>query len=319
MFRQLTYFTKGQKIGLVVLLCLLTVTVTISQLAHWFVKNRPVAQNAEFLAKYEEFRQQLRDKNMDYQYFSTADYYESQNYSVKNDYQLFTFDPNTLDSTGFAKLGIKPFVIRNILSYRNKVGKFKSVDDFAKIYGLKQSDFKTIKPYIKIDDTNLITDNNMQLIENKPLMTAKKSDTIIVELNTADTMQLKLLKGIGSGWAKAITAYRDKIGGYYSVNQLLEIKNFPIETLKNIEKQLKVDTNKITKIEVNRASIEYLQRHEYLNFYQAKAIYELRRKNKKISSLEELKTLKEFTGEQLEKIAYYLDFKDIKRNYGNNQ
>lgn len=64
----------------------------------------------------------------------------------------------------------------------------------------------------------------------------------MVELNSADTTRLKQLRGIGSGYAKMIVAYREKLGGFYKAEQLLEVYKFPDETYQKIKHQLSVDS-----------------------------------------------------------------------------
>jgi DNA uptake protein ComE-like DNA-binding protein len=315
MFRQFLYFTKGQKIGLIVLLILLVFAITASQLVHLFVKNKKNESDDKFIAEYQNFEKSLQNKKNDYQQFSPFDYNESQNFNLKNNTSvtLFAFNPNKLDSAGFIKLGLKSYVVKNILNYRRKGGLFESIDDFGKIYGLSANDFRKLKPFIKIQPKEIA--QSKYFAKTEKTETPLKSDTIQIELNSADTAQLKLLRGIGSGYARAIVNYRNRLGGFYSVNQLLEINNFPLETLKRIEKNLSVDASLIRKIEVNRATAEGLKLHPYINFYQAKAIYELRRKNTAIHSIETLKSLNELTNEDIERLFYYLDFKEIERKY----
>jgi DNA uptake protein ComE-like DNA-binding protein len=72
---------------------------------------------------------------------------------------------------------------------------------------------------------------------------------------------------------------------------------------------LSVDSVSIRKINVNTASVEKLKSHPYLNFYQAKSLYEYRRKKRRVSKLSELNRLEEFNAETVEKIEPYLDFK----------
>lgn len=98
----------------------------------------------------------------------------------------------------------------------------------------------------------------------------------MVELNSADTTRLKQLRGIGSGYAKMIVAYREKLGGFYAVSQLLEVYKFPDETYKKIKHQLSVDTTLIRKIKVNEATVKELKAHPYISYYQALSIVENR-------------------------------------------
>ena len=98
----------------------------------------------------------------------------------------------------------------------------------------------------------------------------------VVELNSADTTRLKQLRGIGSGYAKMIVVYREKLGGFYKTEQLLEVYKFPDETYQKIKHQLSVDTTLIRKIQVNTATVKELKNHPYISYYQALSIVENR-------------------------------------------
>ena len=98
----------------------------------------------------------------------------------------------------------------------------------------------------------------------------------MVELNSADTTRLKQLRGIGSGYAKMIVSYREKLGGFYKAEQLLEVYKFSDETYQKIKNQLQVDTTLIRKIKVNTATVKELKAHPYISYYQALSIVENR-------------------------------------------
>ena len=316
MLKDFLYFSKGQKIGLIVLAVIIVLLIAGNQLVPFFVKVPDIENDKEFIAKYEKFKNSLKDKPSRYQKYSPFDERSGghNSYQKLPEPKYFAFDPNTLDSVGFVTLGLKPFIAKNILNYRKKGGKFKTADDFSKIYGISSEQFAKLKPFINISSEFLAKDT-YEKTETYERKYPEKSDTIRLELNTADTTDLQKLRGIGSGWAKAIVAYRQKLGGFVSVNQLLEIKNFPAETFSKIEKNIFVDVSQIRKIEINRANTEFMRKHPYLDFYKAKAVYELRLNKKTLKNIDELKALPEFTQEELQKIAPYFDFKEIKREY----
>jgi len=130
----------------------------------------------------------------------------------------------------------------------------------------------------------------------------------MVELNSADTTQLMQVYGIGRGYAKGIVRFRQKTGGFVSVDQLSEVYGMRQENLERIRPFCKVNTDLVKKLNVNSASIERLKGHPYLNFYQSRAIYELRRKKGKLKNINDLKVLSEFSSESLSKIEPYLNF-----------
>lgn len=134
----------------------------------------------------------------------------------------------------------------------------------------------------------------------------EKRDTIL-DLNRCDTSELQLIRGIGHYTAVQIVRYREQLGGYYSTEQLSD-EFFSKCRLDTLTEHFTVDAADIVKIPVNSSSVQRLQRHPYLRFEQAKAIYTLRRKKLRIDSAEELLVLPELTQKDVERIAPYLSF-----------
>ena len=129
-----------------------------------------------------------------------------------------------------------------------------------------------------------------------------------IEINTSDTLLLMKIPGIGAAFAKRITSYRNLLGGYSRLEQLQEVYGMYEELYEKIIPYLQVDTNNITLIPVNTASLDKLKSHPYINFYHAKAIVEMRKKKGKLENIQELYLLEEFTTEDLERIKHYLEF-----------
>lgn len=117
-----------------------------------------------------------------------------------------------------------------------------------------------------------------------------KHDAGKIELNTADSIQLQELKGIGPGFARRIVIYREKLGGYYAKEQLMEVYGFTEKLYNLIKNDISVDASKIRKININKMDISRLKRHPYISYYEAKAIYEYRIKqpDAKVKNLDEM-------------------------------
>jgi DNA uptake protein ComE-like DNA-binding protein len=131
---------------------------------------------------------------------------------------------------------------------------------------------------------------------------------IVIELNAADSLDLKKIPGIGSGFAKRIISYKNILGGYHRIEQLQEVYGMYEELYAQIAPYLAVNSEEIVQIAINKSSLDKLRAHPYINFYQAKAIIEIRRKKGKIKNIEELKLLEEFTGKDWIRISPYLNF-----------
>jgi competence ComEA-like helix-hairpin-helix protein len=185
----------------------------------------------------------------------------SENISQKEDkiVSYFVFDPNTASDEDFKKLGLSETNIKTIRNYQKKIGKFNSRDDFKKIYGISEEKYNQMEPYIYINQE-----------------TKEKSRTIIIELNSATIDDLVQIKGIGQNTAEAIIKYRKKLGGFVSVEQLLEIKTISHEMYDLFKQSLNTDKSKIKTISLNFGEIEEFVGHPYLNYYQAKEIIKFR-------------------------------------------
>ena len=308
MWKDFFYFTKGQRTGILVLIVLIVLALAANYTMKYFF---PVTEKdgTAFLAEVETFKKSLvsrdsilkvnRQRQFEERYTKYRPYPA---YKKELPYTLFTFDPNTADSSVFVRLGLKPFIASNILKYRKKGGSFKTTADFGKVYGIKPDKLKELETYISIKEIKNIKYDSLfkkRKVFNKELL---------VDLNSADTTLLMQIAGIGRGYAKGIIRFRQQTGGFVSIDQLGEVYGMRQENLERIRPFCKVNTDLVKKIKVNIASVERLKGHPYLNFYQSRAIYELRRKKGKLKNISDLKVLPEFTPESLSKIEPYLNF-----------
>lgn len=224
------------------------------------------------------------------------------------------FDPNTVDSNTLVHLGFKPWQAQNLLKYRAKGGKYRKAEDLKRLYGMTDSMYLLLQPYICIELENLEVDSsaNDSLIgdttrhDTMPRWQHAKKDTIL-NLRTADTTELKMIRGIGSYRAKQIVRYREALGGFVRVEQLLEVEgmeNVPDSVLMHFV----LDTADVKQLNINSIGVRQLSKHPYLSFEEAKAIYEFRRKKIRLDSLGQLNELECVSDEAIKRIAPYLNF-----------
>ena len=224
--------------------------------------------------------------------------------------RMQVFDPNTVDSITLLHLGFKPWQAKNMLKYRAKGGKYRKKEDLKKLYGMTDSMYLALEPYIHLTQDSIVVDSakvDSARMDSLPPWRSIKKDTIL-NLRTADTTELKMIRGIGSYRAKMIVRYCEQLGGYARVEQMLEARGMDKVVADSILPHFYIDSVIVNKMPVNKMRPELLQRHPYLNFEQAKAIYEYRRKHIRIKSAEELKKIKELGPKDIEKIVIYLDF-----------
>lgn len=234
---------------------------------------------------------------------------------VRND-TVFTFDPNLVTYDDLLCLGLSEKVSSNIIKYRKSGGKFKTPADFSKIYGINDSIFARLKPYISIQQNSQqqkkstkTKRDNVQKQHSYGKSERSESKLTIIELNTADSAQLVLLRGIGPVLAKRIITYRNLLGGFYSVEQLREIRNLSDETYTYIYMQLSADTSSITKIDINDFKYRQLSNHPYMSLSQLNSIMNYKRLMGNFSSVSDLLKYKLVDTLTYEKISPYLEAK----------
>jgi len=136
------------------------------------------------------------------------------------------------------------------------------------------------------------------------------SDTIqlrpILELNSIDSVQLVSLKGIGPFYASQIIKYRKKIGGYYKIEQLLEVWKMRPETYILLTEQLFVDSEEVQKLRLNTIAFEELYKHPYLSYAQANSIVKMRAQSNGFNHVSEIKKSKLIDSKTFDKLLPYL-------------
>lgn len=252
--------------------------------------------------------------------------------------ETFPFDPNTADSTTLLRLGLSPWQVRSIYKYRAKRGRYHEPTDFKRLPGMTHELWERLGPYVRIDRKfQRLTPQDYETSAPKPKENARSSlsdsvvvlsspsnsdpsvaassDTLLrpikypegtlVDLNKADTNQLKKIPGIASYRASKIVEYRQQLGGYIHVEQVMEACEMPDEVLA----WFYVEPIVPTRLQINKMSLQRLMRHPYITFYQARAIVEYRRLTGLFTGVDELGGLKEFTEADIDRLKVYLDFR----------
>ena len=226
--------------------------------------------------------------------------------SITNDFskgELFQFDPNTLSHEGWRKLGLNEKTTATISNYRNKGGKFYKSEDLKKIWGLPKGFYDRVENYIIISAVS--NDEKIKFTPHKYVAKEKKAWNI--EINTADTSALIELPGIGSKLAMRIINFRDKLGGFYSTEQIRETYGLADSTFEKIKSYLYVNVP-AKKINVNTATKDELKQHPYIKWNLANALIEYRTQHGNYKSLQDLKNILIMDEATLNKLSHYFSF-----------
>lgn len=131
-----------------------------------------------------------------------------------------------------------------------------------------------------------------------------------VELNTADTLTLQLLHGIGPVYARRIVRYRERLGGFTSCDQLLEVYGMTPELLARLWPCLELDSGAVRRIAINHVGLKELARHPYIEYYQARDIVRLRSQGIRFGNADDLRAVPSMADSTLWRLLPYLDFTD---------
>lgn len=159
--------------------------------------------------------------------------------------ESFPFNPNTVSVEDLVRLGLSEKQALTIENYRSKGGVFRSRSDFKKMYVVSDSLYERLEPFIDIPK---------------------------LELNGADSTALVSLHGIGPYYARKIIEYRERLGGFHSPEQLLEIYGMDEERFAPIRSCVKTDTSLIRRMQIWEMSEESLASHPYIGRTAARSI-----------------------------------------------
>lgn len=299
--KELFSFTHNERIAVAVLFIILAIVFLYPHVASKPNIDDEGFEELKLLA--DEF-----EKNKTESKISETPIKSEKNTQPKRKKASFEFDPNTADENTFVRLGFSQKQAAVIINYRSKGGTFRTANDFKKIYVVSDDDFKRLEPYIKIKSTaNRQAEKAETPNYTNKTSTAMRTD-ILVEINSADTAELKKLRGIGSYYARLIVDYRSKLGGFANINQMKEIRGIDDERFSMFSHQVQIDTMNINKFNINKLTSKELAQHPYINNYVARGIEQYRNLAGKIENLQQLVKEKIFTAEQAEKLKHYIEF-----------
>lgn len=288
-------FSKAEKNGTLVLVVLIILVLAGYLILPKIIVNRST-DFTDFKNEIEAFEQLISSAEDDVLLLKNRE----KTFENMDDIKFFEFDPNDLSVDKWKHLGLSEKTINTIRKYLKKGGRFYEPEDLKKIYGLKMDWYKRAEPYIKIqeiDATNIKTGTGV-------IVNDKKAP--LIELNSADSLLLTDLRGIGPVLAGRILKYRNLLGGFVRKEQLLEVYGLPYETFENISRAVIIDTTGITRIDLNKAAFSILIRHPYLDVYTVKGILNYRDIQGNIKDINELKDNRIIPEESFSRIKPYL-------------
>lgn len=133
-------------------------------------------------------------------------------------------------------------------------------------------------------------------------------DIVRIDINRCDTDDIVVVPLFGSKRAARLVEYRDRLGGFYSLEQIREVYVLHDMDMEHVAKYFTLRPGDVRKININTASYKELVSHPYFDAYLAKTILNFREKHGKIDSFEQLQQITHAYPELMEKLRHYIVF-----------
>ena len=217
---------------------------------------------------------------------------------------LRVFDPNT--ETELHTLGIPHFLCGRIENYRDKGGVFLVKSDLAKIYDFPDTLYKKLEPYIDLPTVVIKSPPPIYIAKEDSPKPTNKKNPVIIDIAHADSLELIKIKGVGNVIANRIIKYRDKLGGFYSKNQLKEVYGISEDYIATILKQTTLSSTEVSQLSLNNDSFKRFVNHPYLQYEDVKKIFEHKQTTGGFNQVKDLQRFNILPDSIFSKVAPYL-------------
>lgn len=209
---------------------------------------------------------------------------------------------NTISKAQLDSLGLPKRLVHNIARYLDKGGRFRKPDDLNKIYGIDAS----IAAHLAANTLwEAFSKPNPTTVPVAPVpKTVQK-----VDINTADTVTLEALRGIGHILAQRIVKYREKLGGFVSMEQLKEVYGISDFALSELGEKVFITKDfKPRLLKINQIKLEELSAHPYIGYKKSKPIFNYLKNHSKLADFDDFCKSYPFTDKELSFIKNYISY-----------
>jgi competence protein ComEA len=291
------FLSHSQVNGFVVLVPLLAIVLFSAPAWQWFVSQQPKDYSKDratldsLIALWDESRpEKVKDHLPD---------------DVSK--RTFTlFDPNQATADELILLGFSNSLSKRMVHYREKGGTFRIKSDLLKIYGMDSSLYQQLYSFI-----DLPVSNKLRKADHPAKRPSRSDAKATFDLNLADTSQLKSIYGIGEKLSLRIIRYRDALGGFVSMEQVLEVYGLDTTVVNRMAKASYIREDfQPRKLNINKADEKELAAHPYLRKTAARSIVAYRFQHGEFTALEDLGNIHTLDPNTIEKIIPYLTIED---------
>ncbi len=216
---------------------------------------------------------------------------------------IHPFNPNYISDYKGYTLGLSAATLDKLHRFRAGNNYVNSAKEFQDVTGISDSLLKKIAPYFEFPEWVAQKKQG-----NNPTRRNKKAAEIVVkDLNKATAADLREVPGIGDKLSARIIKFRDRLGGFYTIDQLEDVYGLAPRVAQDAKRYFQVSslpTNQ--KININTASAEEIARLIYIPYSLAEEIVIYRSMNGGITAFKELAKIEGFPEDKIDRIALYL-------------
>ncbi|HMQ06453.1 MAG TPA: helix-hairpin-helix domain-containing protein [Saprospiraceae bacterium] len=320
------YINRTERKGLFYLAAMIIISFAVL-VGLEYIKDRTSIHSSEWLLYFDD---------MGKEFFSIS---EEEDFA----YTPFYFNPNQISGDSLKMLGLSSQAIKSLENYRNKGGQIRRKEDFKRIYGVTDEDYDRLSPYMVFDHNRLVSAPNKmgtsspQNIWKKDVDSDKpkkqeyaspadmnKMDTTegqqknskefiqtrstgterMIDLNSADPIVLQYIKGIGPVFAERMVKYREFLGGFHSIGQLLEVYGMDPDRFEQVKGHF-IITKPYRTINLNASDYKQLI-HPYISENEARVIFAYRQHHGDYHNVFDLLNIQIFDYDFIDKIMPYI-------------
>jgi competence protein ComEA len=331
--REYLRFSRRERHGILILVAIMLLTAYIPDLLFYFQRRIPVSDSSDLKAAMLAFEAGIPAANTPAPAAGILSY----------------FDPNTISAKEWQQLGVSERTALTIGRYLANGGHFRSAADMAKIYSLPPALCARLMPYVRIaagkEEGRWERRETMGAYRhygkyamdsgngggyyhgraggkrydgsyrpyNRDTSFAryrKKGPPVMIDINTADTLAWQSLPGIGPGFARRIVTFRERLGGFYAVEQVGECYGLADSVFQKIQPFLQIGNSSLMKLDLNLTDEKSLAAHPYIRYKLAHLIVQYRSAHAGFREVGELRGLPLVDEIIYRKIEHYIEIKN---------
>jgi len=169
-----------------------------------------------------------------------------------------------------------------------------------------KTDFSNLQKVAEQLEKGVVDSNALKKVQTHTYPGPKKTLTVPVDINTADSVQLMTIKGIGPTFAGRILDFRRKLGCFISIDQLMDVHGIRSEKYGYLKPQVCMSVGHPKQLNINKAKEEEIRDFPYFDEESADVILKYRKSHHRFKTIESLKKVLNLDDGTFQKVKAYV-------------